>query len=38
MFFDVKKTFMPIFKQHGFCFVFDQDSNMVIDFYNLDVL
>ena len=34
-----QKTFMPIFKQRGFCFcfVFDQDSTMVIDFSNLDV-
>ena len=40
MFFDVKGTFMPIFKQRGFCFcfVFDQDSSLVIDFSNLDVL
>ena len=31
---------MPTFKQRGFCFcvVVDQDSNMVIDFSNLDVL
>ena len=40
MFFDVKETFMFIFKQRGFCFcfVFDQDSTLVIDFSNLDVL
>ena len=36
--FDVKETFISIFKQRGFCFVFDQDSNMVIDFSILDVL
>ena len=38
MFIDVKETFMPIFKQRGLCFVFDQDSTMVIDFSILDVL
>ena len=36
--FNVKETFMPIFKQRGFCFVFYQDSAVVIDFSNLDVL
>ena len=38
MFFNVKEIFMPLFKQRGFCFVFDQDSAVVIDFSNLDVL
>ena len=38
--FNAKETFMPIFKQRGFCFcfVFDKDSAVVIDFSNLDVL
>ena len=35
--FNVKKAFMPIYKQRGFCSVSDQDSTMVIDFSNLDV-
>ena len=38
MFFDVKETFMPIFKRRGFCLVFDHDSAVVIDFSNLDAL
>ena len=36
--FNVKETFMLIFKQRGFCFAFYQDSAVVIDFSNLDVL